>query len=100
MKKGHTMSMRGFQEGVNNTQPSDTNISITDNLSTHAECRAVYIGTAQDIDLYVQSDLAQTYAWVKFQGVVAGTVLPVMAKGARKTAASAAPTAGDIVFLY
>ena len=94
------MSQRCFSEGVSNTQPSDTCISITDNNATHTECRAVFIGTTQSIELYVVTDFAGTYGWVPFISATAGTIIPVMANGARKTSGSAAPTAGDIVFLY
>lgn len=70
-------------------------VSITDNASTHGYTRAVWVGTTQSIDLFV----VQTGAWVTFQGATAGTLIPIQASGARKTAGSAAPTAGDIVFL-
>ena len=100
------MSQRGFNEGVSNTQPSDTCVSITDNEATHKECRAVSIGVSQSIDLYVYNALPagpkadQASGWVTFKGATAGTILPVMARGARKTAATAAPDADDIVFIY
>lgn len=70
-------------------------VSITDNATTHGYTRAVWIGTTQSIDLFV----VQTGAWVTFQGATAGTLIPIQASGARKTAGSAAPSSGDIVFL-
>jgi len=71
-------------------------VSITDNATTHGYTKAVWVGTSQSIDLYV----VQTGAWVTFQGAVAGTLIPIQVSGARKTSGSAAPSAGDIVFLY
>lgn len=71
-------------------------VSITDNATTHGNSRGVWIGTTQSIDLFV----VQTQAWVTFQGATAGTVIPVQAAGARLTAGSASPNAGDVVFLY
>lgn len=96
------MSQRKLNEGLSNTQPADTCISITDALATHDECRGIFVGTTQSIDLYVQNVLtnAGTYGWVTFAGATAGTILPIMAKGARKTSGAAAPDAGDIIFLY
>ena len=96
------MSQKGLNEGLSNTQPADTCISITDNATTHAVCRGVAIGTTQSIDLYVQNTLSNTVTngWVTFAGATAGTILPIMAAGARKTSGTAAPSAGDIVFLY
>lgn len=71
-------------------------VSITTNVSTQSNSRAVWIGTTQSIDLYIVDQAA----WITFQGATAGTLLPIQASGARKTAGSAAPSAGDIVFLY
>lgn len=67
---------------------------ITDNATTHQISRAIWVGTTQSIDLYVNG------AWETFQGATAGTEIDVQATGARKTSASAAPSAGDILFLY
>jgi hypothetical protein len=69
--------------------------SITVATATHEPCRGVYIGTSQSLDLNFAID-----GWVTFAGCVAGTIIPVSVIGARKTAASAAPDAGDVVFLY
>ncbi len=71
-----------------------TATSITDNASTHSPSRGVWVGTTQSIDLYVNG------SWILFQGATAGTLIPVQALGARKDAGSAAPSAGDILFLY
>lgn len=92
--------MKNANTGLSNTQPSDVIVVITDALTTHAECRGIFIGTTQSLDLYVMTDATGTYAWVPFVGATAGTVLPVMAKGARKTSGSAAPDSGDVLFLY
>lgn len=70
-------------------------VSITDALATHAVCRGVWIGTTQSLDFSFDGS-----AWVTFQGATAGTIIPIQVVGARKTAGSAAPTAGDVVFLY
>lgn len=69
--------------------------SITDtSTSTHGTCRAVWIGTTQSDDFYING------AWVTFQGATAGTVLPIQAAGARVTSGSGSPASGDVVFLY
>jgi hypothetical protein len=95
------MSQKCFSEGVSNTQPSDFAVSITDNNATHSQCRGVYVGTTQSIDLYVQNDFSDTsFGWITFSNVNAGSILPIMAKGARKTSDTSAPSAGDVVFLY
>lgn len=70
-------------------------LSVTDANATHPRCRAVYIGTAQSLDFSLDGT-----TWVKFQNCVAGTILPIQVVGARKNAGSAAPDAGDVVFLY
>ena len=66
----------------------------TTSATTYNRCRAVYIGTSQDIDFTFDGT-----SWVKFQGCVAGTVIPIQAIGARKTTGPAACDAGDILFL-
>ncbi len=76
------------------THSAENAVSISDTNTTHGNCRGVWVGTTQSIDLYVAG------AWITFQGATAGTVIPVCATGARKTSGAAAPTAGDIVFLY
>lgn len=76
------------------TSPSVDAVSITNNNSTNPRCRGVWVGTTQSIDLYVED------SWVLFKGATEGTVIPVKAMGARITTGSAAPAAGDIVFLY
>jgi hypothetical protein len=77
------------------TSSSDRAVSITNNNATNNRCRAVWIGTTQSLDFSVDES-----TWVTFAGCTAGTIIPVAATGARKTAGSAAPTAGDVVFLY
>ena len=70
-------------------------VSITNANPTNDRCRGVYVGTDQDLDFSFDGT-----TWVLFQGCAAGSVLPIMVVGARKNAGSAAPDAGDIVFLY
>lgn len=70
-------------------------VSITAATATADRCRAVWVGTSQSLDFSFDGT-----TWVLFQGATAGTVIPVQVVGARKTAGSAAPTAGDVVFLY
>lgn len=70
-------------------------VSITDSVTTHGYSRGVWIGTTQSIDLFV----VESNAWVTFQGATAGTLIPIQASGARKTAGPASPSSGDIVFL-
>lgn len=69
--------------------------SITDANANHGRCRGVWIGTTQSVDF--SFDGAN---WTTFQGATAGTIVPVQVVGARITSGSAAPAAGDIVFLY
>ena len=72
-----------------------TGVSITSAAATQDRCRGVYIGVSQSLDFSFNGT-----TWVTFPGCVAGTVLPIQAVGARKTSGSAAPSAGDVVFLY
>lgn len=70
-------------------------VSITNANATNARCRGVYIGTAQSLDFSFDGS-----SWVTFQGLAAGVIMPLQVVGARKTSGAAAPTAGDVVFLY
>lgn len=81
---------------VGDTVSAHGALSITTNVSTQNRCRAVWIGTTQSVDFF----FSDSSAWVTFQGATAGTLLPIQVTGARKTAGTAAPTSGDIVFLY
>ena len=74
---------------------ADRAVSVTVATATHSRCRAVYIGTSQDLDFSFDGT-----NWVEFQGAVAGSILPIQVFGARKNSGSAAPDAGDVVFLY
>lgn len=69
--------------------------SVTVATATAARCRAVWIGTTQSLDFSFDGT-----TWVTFQGATAGTIIPIQVYGARKTSGAAAPTAGDVVFLY
>jgi len=70
-------------------------VSVTAATATYDRARGVFIGVSQNLDFSFDGK-----AWVLFKGCVAGTVLPLQVVGARKTAGSAAPDAGDVVFLY
>ena len=70
-------------------------VSITVNTADRGRCRGVWIGTSQALDFSFDGS-----TWIKFQGCVAGTLLPIQVVGARKNSGSAAPDAGDVVFLY
>jgi hypothetical protein len=78
-----------------NNNSSDLGVSITSNTAVHSRCRGVWIGVSQSLDFSFDGK-----TWVLFKGCTAGTVLPLQVVGARKNAGSAAPDAGDVVFLY
>lgn len=69
-----------------------TDVAVT---TAQRRCRAVYIGTSQDLDFSIDGSV-----WVTFQGCLAGSILPISVVAARKTSGSAAPTTKDVVFLY
>lgn len=83
---------KSYSSGVESGKSAE---SITVATADRDRCRGVWIGTTQSLDFSFDGS-----TWVTFQGATAGTVLPIQVVGARKTAASAAPTAGDVVFLY
>jgi len=68
-------------------------VSITDNETTHVKCRAIYVGTDDSYDFYING------VWVKFKNANEGSIYPVRATGARISAGGVAPSTGDIVFL-
>lgn len=70
-------------------------VDITVATADRDRCRAVWIGTTQSLDFSFDGS-----TWVCFQGATAGTIIPIQVVGARKTAASAAPTTKDVVFIY
>ena len=74
--------------------PGSTATGITTNATTHDECRAIYVGTDDSYDFYING------SWVKFKNANEGSILPVRATGARISSGSTAPSTGDIVFLY
>lgn len=76
------------------TVGSETFVEITDNNTTHARPKGVYVGVAGSYDFN------DGEAWVKFTAAVAGSTLPIRPKGVRKNGGGGAPDAGDIVFLY
>ena len=80
--------------GFKQTTGADNAETIADALATHTPCKAAYIGVAGSYDFYLGDE------WVAFVGLLAGSILPVRAQGARHTSGSSAPDANDIVFLY
>ncbi len=85
--------MSSFHENMQT--PSPNGVAVTVNTATAGRCRGVWIGVSQSMDFSFDGT-----NWVLFKGCSAGTVLPICVVGARKTAGSAAPDAGDVVFLY
>lgn len=79
-----------------NTSSGVGAVSVTSNsATTYNRSRAVYIGTSQSLDFSFNGT-----TWITFQGCTAGSMLPLEAVGARITAGSASPNAGDVVFVY
>lgn len=70
-------------------------VDITVATADRDRSRGVWIGTTQSLDFSFDGT-----TWVTFQGCSAGSLIPIQVVGARKTSGSAAPTAGDVVFLY
>lgn len=68
---------------------------ILNSLTAYDKCRGVYIGTSQSLDFSIDG-----VNWITFQGLVAGTVVPIQVLAARVTAGGGAPSAGDVVFIY
>lgn len=77
------------------TTSARNGVSITVNTANRPRCRGVWVGTAQSYDFSFDGT-----NWILFQGVAAGSLLPLQVVGARINSGSAAPSAGDIVFLY
>lgn len=72
-----------------------TGVSITDTLTVHSKCRAVWVGTSQSLDFSFDGS-----TWVTFQGSTGGTLIPIQVVGVRITSGAGTPAAGDVVFLY
>ena len=70
-------------------------VSCVVNTAVADPTTAVFIGVAKAYDFCFDGT-----NWIAFAATLAGTVLPLQVKGCRVTAGGAAPTAGDIVFLY
>jgi len=70
-------------------------VSIIAATATAARCRGVWIGTTQSLDFSFDGT-----TWVTFKSCGAGSLIPIQVVGARKTSGSAAPSDGDVVFLY
>lgn len=73
--------------------PYSSGESITDTNTTHTASKSIFVGVTQSYDFYING------AWITFPNCMAGAIYPISAVGARKTAGSASPDAGDIVFL-
>lgn len=82
-------------DNASSTASGISGVSVIVNTAAADRCRGVYIGTSQSLDFSFDGS-----TWVLFQNCVAGTILPIQVVGARKNSGSAAPTAGDVVFLY
>lgn len=89
-----TNSFAFLNPAVNPTVSAVDATPITDSATTHQLSRAVWVGTTQSIDLYING------AWETFQGATAGTEIDVQATGARITSGPANPNVGDVLFLY
>ena len=70
-------------------------VSITAATALSDRSRGVYVGVTQDLDFCFDGT-----NWVLFKACAAGAVYPLQVVGARKNSGSAAPDAGDVVFLY
>lgn len=75
------------------TVPATIATSIATNATGQNPSRGIFIGVAGDYDFYVNG------SWVAFTGCVAGSVLPIVATGARDNGDQSSPAAGEIVFL-
>lgn len=73
--------------------PSESVEVIDDTDTTHQRSRGVLMGVNEQFDFYIRG------AWVAFPAVPIGTILPIVASGARDSG-DAAPTAGDCIFLF
>lgn len=80
---------------IGDTVSAQGGASITSNSATQIRSRGVWIGTTQSLDFSFDGT-----NWITLAGCTAGTLLPIQVVGARKTAAGASPSAGDVVFLY
>ncbi len=80
----------------NQTVSAYGGVSVTTTSSTtYNRSRGVYIGTSQNLDFSFDGT-----NWVTFQNLAAGSVIPLQVLAARVTSGPAAPSSGDVVFLY
>lgn len=77
------------------TIPATHGVAITNNDTDNDKCRSIHVGLDGDYEFYFPT----TKTWVLYNGCKAGADYPYMVTGAR-TAAGAAPGAGDITFNY
>jgi len=82
-------------ELIGNTVSAIRSISITVNTADRERCRGVWIGTTNDYDFSFDG-----INWVTFKSCGAGSCLGIQVVGVRINSGSAAPSAGDIIFLY
>lgn len=103
------MEEKDLNQGLQDTQPGNSLVPITDNGHAHVPCRAVLIGKSQTIDLYTGNtetpsrenmDNESSYeGWSIGIPVLQGQRIDQYCKGARIDGGSA-PSAGDIFFIY
>tara|TARA_B100001094_G_scaffold38736_1_gene33150 strand:- start:760 stop:1020 length:261 start_codon:yes stop_codon:yes gene_type:complete len=72
--------------------PAASATVINDTNTTHDESRSIYVGADDDYQFYING------GWITFTGILAGSVLPIRATGAKTSGGSATGTA--IIFLY
>lgn len=77
------------------TQSGRGAVSVVTSASTLDRSRAVFVGESSNYDFTFDGT-----NWIKFQGCVAGSMIPIQVLGARYNASGAAPSAGSIVFIY
>lgn len=70
-------------------------VSITVATADRPQCRGVWIGATNDYDFSFDGT-----NWVTFKSCGAGSCLGIQVVGVRINSGSAAPSAGDIIFLY
>ena len=70
-------------------------LTITNNATTNAVSKAVYIGANISFDFCFEHS-----TWVQFSTLPVATILPIQVKGARISSSEAAPEEGNIVFIY
>ncbi len=98
---------KGFHDSIINQQSGESLVPITDNLATHAEARAIYFGAALTVDVYtgnsegnIKSNGVFQRDWIIGVTVAQYQILPQYCKGIRINGSGAAPSAGQVWFVY